>query len=197
MISLINRLKKRKGFTIIELVVVMAIMGVILAMVLPNIFTSDKPAKGDTLSKEFFYKTQDAMSISKIAYPEAFGISMNLVFYAEIDEKGSVTATGEFNRVGKEFKPYDGTLDDDKDKMFNRFDECAKLYFSGTEGMSGIVMALVDSNFTVKSCYWFGMTSAEYSALSDYVFDDSNVISGYYAGSYPGLLTSKDTAVFG
>lgn len=196
MISLFNRLKKRKGFTIVELVVVMAIMGVILAMVLPNMFVSDKPAKGNALSKEFFYKAQDAMAISKIAYPEAFGISLKLVFYAEIDEKGEVTATGEYNRVGKEFKPYDGTLDDDKDKMFNRFDECAKLYFSDTEGMEGTIFVAVNSDFMVESCYWVGASSTEYVALSDFVFDSNNILGDYYAGSFPGLLTDEGKTMF-
>ncbi len=196
MISLFNRLKSKKGFTIIELVVVMAIMGVILAMVLPTMFTSDKPAKGDALSKEFFYKAQDTMAISKIAYPEAFGISTKLVFYAELDDAGNVVATGEYNRVGYEFKPYDGTLDDDKDKMFNRFDECAKLYFTGTENMKGIIFVMVNSDFMVECCYWFGTTTTEFKGLSDFVMDTDNVIEGYYAGSYPGEKVFEGKTIF-
>ena len=71
MIGFVNRIRSKKGFTIIELVVVMAIIGVILAMVLPNIMASDRPAKGNALAKDFFYKAQDTMSISKIANPKA------------------------------------------------------------------------------------------------------------------------------
>lgn len=196
MISLFNRLKKRKGFTIVELVVVMAIMGVILAMVLPNMFVSDKPAKGNALSKEFFYKTQDAMAISKIAYPDAFGTHTEYILYAELDSAGNVTETGQYNEGGKTFIACDPTLETDMGKMVIRFDECAKLYFSDTEGMEGLVFVTVNSDFMVESCYWVGASSTEYVALSDFVFDSNNILGDYYAGSFPGLLTDEGKTMF-
>ena len=196
MISLFNRLKKKKGFTIVELIVVMAIMAVIVSMILPNIFTSDKPAKGAALSKEFFYKAQDTMVISKVAYPEAFGTHTEYILYVELDNLGNVSETGQFNKGGKTFIAHDSTLETDMGKMMSKFDECAKLYFTGADGMGGTVFVQVNNDFMVETCYWIGATPSEFTALADLEFDDEDRMDSYYAGSFPGLLTEKGMTMF-
>ena len=190
MISLINRLRKNKGFTIIELVVVIAIIGVILAMVLPNIMTSDKPAKGNALAKDFFYKTQDTMSIAKIVNP---GATFSAYFYVALDSAGQVTETGMYN-ASSSFVPfvnstYNPATATDLEKVQKRFYECCENYFVDSEKLGGVLFVDVNSNFAVQSCYWFETTKAEFNALpSSKVFNDNNVIEGYFCGSYPASL---------
>ena len=191
MISLINRLKSKKGFTIIELVVVMAIMGVILAMVLPTVFTSDKPAKANALAKDFFYKAQDAMCVSKIANPKAFGTSKSLTFYVDLndnDKDGKIDFTTGILSGTSLGTAYDGSLDDDFDKTINRFLSCCKNYFVDVQGMEGIVFVKVDNNFAVQSCYWIGVNSTQYAAISNKTLSQDNVVDNYYCGAYPASL---------
>lgn len=203
MISLFNPIKRKKGFTIIELVVVMAIMGVILAMVLPAFFTSDKPAKGNALAKDFFYKAQDVMSVSKIAYPDGLGKTpAEKILYAVIDDVGGIAETGSYNKTSGAFtafnsSSFDMTTADDVAKTENRFNECCENYFIDIDKMAGIVFARVDENFAVQACYWMGMTKDEFGKLSDKVFDDDNVIDGFYCGAFPGRFVDKDETFLG
>ena len=196
MISFINRLRKNKGFTIIELVVVMAIMGVILAMVLPSIMTSDKPSKGNALAKDFFYKAQDTMSISKIANPDA---TFAAYFYVALDSMGQVTETGMYNASGG-FVPfvnstYNPDTATDLQKVQKRFYECCENYFVDSDRLGGIIMVDVNSNFAVQSCYWFETTKTQFSSISPKVFNKDNVLDGYYCGAYPTSLVMEGKAL--
>lgn len=196
MIGFVNRIRSKKGFTIIELVVVMAIIGVILAMVLPNIMASDRPAKGNALAKDFFYKAQDTMSISKIANP---GATFAAYFYATLDSMGQVTETGMYNASSK-FVPfvnstYNPDTATDTQKVQKRFYDCCESYFVGAEKLGGIVIVDVNSNFAVQSCYWFETTKNQFNALpSSKIFSNDNVIEGYYCGAYPTSLVMAGKA---
>ena len=192
MISLINRLKSKKGFTIVELVVIIAIIGVILAMVLPNVFTSDKPAKGNAMAKDFFYKAQDAMTIAKIAYPEAFkSYSSGVTYYVDLhdnDSDGEIDfTTGILS--GTSFTTVTG---DDAVKALDKFTDCCKNYFVDIDKMNGLVFVKVNEKFAVQSCYWVGVTKDEFAGLpADMELDDDNYIDGYYCGAYPGKNVLK------
>ena len=211
MISLINRLKSKKGFTIIELVVVMAIMGVILAMVLPIFITSDKPAKGNAMAKDFFYKAQDVMSVCKIAYPDGLGGSAKN-FYAVIDKNGKVIETGDYNGDFTAFnkttyqnktKADSATTPTDSERTLNRFNECCENYFVDTDKMEGIVFVKVDSHFAVQSCYWIGATGdtaadmeTAFKGLTDFTVDSDNIIGDFYCGAFPGDLVDANKVLF-
>ena len=98
MLSYLKRLKSKKGFTLIELIVVIAIMGVLLAMILPAMGGSNKDEIGKGLAKAFFYRVQDVMCNVKMSNPDAFSDSTfnsdhEVVFYADIDAQGVVTDT--------------------------------------------------------------------------------------------------------
>lgn len=186
MISLINRLRKHKGFTVIELVIVLAIIGIILAMVLPNFFTSDRPAKGNALAKDFFYKTQDVMTIAKIAYPKGLGDKPSAkTFYVVIDEDNSISETGiytdTFTSTG---------FTGDVLKTVERFTDCCKNYFVTQDRMYGVVFAKVDENFAVTSCYWTELSKDGYAGANK-VLSSDNVIDGYYCGAYPTYLMNE------
>lgn len=205
MISLFKRIRNKKGFTIVELIVIMAIMGIILAMVLPTVFTSDKPARGNAMAKDFFYKAQDVMSVSKIANPSGVGSGKN--FYAVLNKTGKVVETGtyngDFNAFDKDtyqntYKPGSTSTPTDAEKTLNRFNECCENYFVDTDGMGGIVFVKVDEHFAVQSCYWVGATGdtaadieSSFKKLSDLVVDNNNIIGDFYCGSFPGALVDK------
>lgn len=186
MIGFINRLRNRKGFTIIELVVVIAIIGILLAMVLPSLLTSDKPAKGNALAKDFFYKVQDTMTIAKIAYPKGLGDPAAVkTFYAVIDEFDGVVETGiytdSFTSTG---------FTGDVQKTVDRFTSCCDNYFVSQDGMYGLVFAKVNEQFAVTSCYWTELSKDDFTGMKSKYIEGENVMSGYYCGAYPTYLVN-------
>ncbi|MGN0655221.1 MAG: type II secretion system protein, partial [Ruminiclostridium sp.] len=99
MLSYFNRLKSKKGFTLIELIVVIAIIGVLLVMILPAMTGSNKDKIGKGVAKDFFYRVQDVMCEAKMSNADAFSGSTfaadnEVVFFADINMQGSVTETG-------------------------------------------------------------------------------------------------------
>ena len=53
----LRRSKSKKAFTMVELVVVIAIIGVLAALILPNLMTSDVPVKAKGYAKDYFFVT--------------------------------------------------------------------------------------------------------------------------------------------
>lgn len=184
MISLVNSLRKHKGFTIIELVVVLAIIGVILAMVLPSMFTSDRPAKGNALAKDFFYKTQDVMTIAKMAYPKSLGDKPSATtLYVVIDTDNSVVETGIYSSSTFKSTGFSG----DVQKLVDRFTDCCENYFVTQDNMFGLVFANVNENFAVTSCYWTDIMKDDFKGANKAI-SDKNIIDGKYCGAYPTYL---------
>ena len=87
MISGIARLRAKKGFTIIELIVVIAIIGILTSIIVAAMSYDTKPTKGKGVAKDFYYVAQDVYSVSKIANPSAIATGTRTGFFAELNNE--------------------------------------------------------------------------------------------------------------
>ncbi|MGN0577496.1 MAG: competence type IV pilus major pilin ComGC [Ruminiclostridium sp.] len=207
MLSFFNRMKSKKGFTLIEMIVVLAIIGVLIAMVLPALTSSNKDKIGAGLAKDFFYRVQDVMCDVKISDKDAFSGSTfsgdsEVVFYADIDVQGTVTETGilrntnNTNPILKLTAPYvrsnTSVYDEAFLKAFNKFSDSAEKYVTQQNEMIGTLYAVVDKNFAVQAAYWCDMSGAEMTSATttELTLEDDNILfSGYYCCAYPTQLS--------
>ncbi len=103
MIQRINRLRAKRGFTMIELVVVMLIIGVLTAIIVSAMTYDSKPTKGKAMAKDMFYAVQDTMSSLKITNPDLIkdlagvdsstGHAKDLIVYCQVDDSGEISST--------------------------------------------------------------------------------------------------------
>lgn len=61
---------RRKGFTIVELIVVLGIIGVLTAIILPMLVGSGKPQAANAKAKSFYYSTQSVFMDYKTSNPD-------------------------------------------------------------------------------------------------------------------------------
>ena len=220
MLSYFNRLKSKKGFTLIELIVVIAIMGVLLAMILPAMTGSNKDEIGKGLAKDFFYRVQDVMCNVKMSNPDAFSDSTfnsdhEVVFYADIDAQGVVTDTGilrntnNTNAILKLSAPYvQSSYDQTFVSAFDKFSQSAEEYVTRNDSMTGTLYAVVAKDdrqvgtnfytaFSVQAAYWSDMPTSVLTAASTITVESDNVASnGYYCCAYPARLSMSGETMF-
>lgn len=212
--DLIRKLKTRKGFTLVELIIVIAIIGVLLAMIVPNLMSSNKDTQGKGFAKEFFYKTQDFMSRRKLADdPAAPAISSAIndghaILYAQFSADGTLIETGIVKyQNGGNYAASDlttradidsspaGYFDSFKDLM-SKFEGEVDSYVTSTD-YDCTFYALVDENYRVQAAYWCDCTWSDIvngnGALS---YTDDCITGGYYSCAYPVIQCSAGEKMF-
>lgn len=197
--NLIRKLKNRKGFTLVELIIVIAIIGVLLAMIVPSLMSSNKDTQGKGFAKEFFYKTQDFMSRQKLVEdstnPTLAPVLSDghVILYARFSRGGDLKETGivEYQNGGN-YSASDLTLRSAINASYtgftalmSKFESEVKSYVSSTD-YDCTFYALVDSNYRVQAAYWTdGSWSDLVSGNGALSYTDDCISGDYYSCAYP------------
>jgi prepilin-type N-terminal cleavage/methylation domain len=216
MISKINRLRAKKGFTMIEMIVVVAIIGILTTIVVASMSYDRKPTMGKGLAKDLYYVAQDAASSVEVANPKAFdGYSpARAGFYAKVDVGGNVTeirsmSIGAFDGSKRPDISYstpldpdspkavkhDGTADDDHNAFENKLASAISDYLSTKDSMEGGYYVMFDSNYRVMVAYWSDSDKMYLGAGS--LTDECIMDTGYYCCAYPTKYCMPGQFMFG
>lgn len=220
MLSRLARLRAKKGFTFIELIVVIAVMGVLLSIAVANYTYDQKPALAKSISREIYYRGCSVMVDSKAANLPlpAEGTDPYTCFFADIDAQGNIDKAGVFyitntgnidntgsgESAGKEEVYYQRTRQEDgsytetktitsgvRQKMFDMF----KNYVTNESitSMAGEYIVVVDQRYRVTAAYWMSSDTGR-DEIS--FVHDSELESGDYCSSYPGNLCVQGQRMF-
>ena len=209
MISGIARLRAKKGFTIIELIVVIAIIGILTSIIVAAMSYDTKPTKGKGVAKDFYYVAQDVYSVSKIANPSAIATGTRTGFFAELNNVGQVTNRGTFQinsaasgainmdmtQITGDVKPaHNGTAADDVLCLQARMFAALERYLNTMDNMSGTIFVVADDKFRVQAAYW---TDSGYVLSGNVSLVDNNMMAnGHYCCAYPAYLSTAGQSMF-
>ncbi len=199
-----KRSASKKAFTMVELLVVLAIIGVLLAMILPALFTSDLDSKGKSYAKSYYYTVQDFASRKRIAddpdHPmlvPAAGSALELFLYTTTDASGNVVESGlvpfgtTFNGTMNSSDVLQGLAADANVKaIVADFAQAMENNITATDH-AGTFYAVVDSDFVVQAAYWSEATIGQMVANGNMTldFEEDNILSGYVCCAFPPELS--------
>ena len=201
MISALARLRAKKGFTLIEMIVVIAIIGILTAMIIPSLTYDQKPSLGKALAKDVYYTAQDVLSTVEITNPDA--ISSGFVcFYAELDDYGHVIhgrsgicnpvvgTAGDVKVATIAYSTFDSLIastgkSDAQKFMYDKMKTAFEKYVTDKDGMKGRLYVVADSNYRVVAAYW---SNVDLNKTDVSLRDNCITGSGDYCCSYPVQL---------
>lgn len=198
MISALARIRAKKGFTLIEMIVVVTIIGILVAMIVPSLTYDQKPALGKALAKDVYYNAQDVLSTIEITNPTAI-TSGFVVFYAMLDSQGQVIKGGSgvanpaIGSAGSQHvaavatTSFDTLLADTSKSeaqktMYSKMQTALEKYTTQKENMEGTLYIVTDSTYRVLAAYWMNVDA---NGLDVTLQDNCILASGDYCCSYP------------
>ncbi len=200
MLSYLYRLRAKKAFTLVELVVVIAIIAILLGLILPNVLVSDKATKGKGYAKAYFFAAQDFFSKQRIAEdpdaPAFDDLISRYIFFTTIDETGNVTDSG---MVSADFSSMNGSeayaesgASAEMKKLVAKFTQTMRNAVPATE-YEGVFYVAVDSDYRVQAAYWSDGLITDLSAGNpNLVYENDHLINGYYSVAYPVRYSTID-----
>jgi len=190
----LNRLKNKKGFTVVELLVVVGIVGILLAIVVPVFRQGDRLANSaNEKSRDFYYTIQSAMAdarLSKVADIKLDAAGPNASVVVKIEKDGSaLSAEVVFGDETNDFEDFD---------MFSAFligdssvtpPEPGKLdtFLNAGEHPLEYYYFTIDKNYRVLAAYYtWGATEIDFpTPATPATFELPNRIDGIIVGSFP------------
>lgn len=199
----LRRSANKKAFTMVELLIVIAIIGVLAAMILPNMFKSDVPVKAKGYAKDYFFVAQEFFSRQKLAVdtnnpPFAPGVN-DFYFYTSFDTLGNITESGSLPSgsptVMNSVADVQGSgASDAYKKLVADYGEYMEQFLTTGE-RQGHLYCVVDENFRVQVCYWSDADITELRAGDPTLtFTDDYVIGGNWCASFPQELSEASGA---
>lgn len=215
MISRINRLRAKKGFTMIEIIVVIAIIGILTSIVISALSYDNRPTVGKGMAKDMFYVAQEVYSSAKIAYPNAISASATdrTGFYAEVGRDGYITEVGmmkvpaysggdmpsisTYEDIPKTLtEDYSGTAAADLQSLKVKMRAAFEQYLTDKDGMEGTLYVLADNNYRVLAAYWVDNVHT-ISGTTGLLVDNNLLDSGFYCCAYPVKYSQAGSVFFG
>lgn len=195
--NMFKRIRTRRGFTMIELIVVVAIIGVLLAMILPGLFSNDKSTKAKAYAESYFYTAQSFASKMKIANDPATPyippVLNDMKLYTTVDSSGTIVASGIVstdNSTMTDSVTYASSGTDAKMIEFvTKFARDMEQNLTPGE-FAGTFYVIIDDEFVVRAAYWSdGLITDMRTGNTDLVFENDNQLSGYVCCAYPAELS--------
>lgn len=188
----IQQLKAKKGFTLVELIIVIAIIGVLLAFAVPALMSSDRPTAGKGYAKDFYYAAQTYASRKHLSGEGTLSgdhivpaAGDSIILYAEVvaGEKGRVTdATCGIAVSGGAQTTLAGITDANRRSFVEGFLRLVNERLTETS-YDGTFYAVIDDHYRVSAAYW---TDGDWSEIDGQSFIDNCVLTtGVYACSFP------------
>lgn len=210
-----KKLLKKAGFTLVELIAVIAILGIMIAIVVPLLTTADaRKNEVREYARSFYSNVQELMIDEKLAknpLPGGDPTKYVLVCVSVDEDVTDYSGVKIFMSYGTDTSNFTGhleelvdtTTDDDKvvlaaGSTYEKYAEFAnslrKLLLSNER--TGWYYALVDDKYRVVSAYFVSGEGSDYGTVSTMSFTSDYILNDDYAGAWPEELCDSGKAMF-